>query len=318
MSEKVKIVSLAPVRRQPAGDLRAATARASDSLRNTKDVRVKEPLIVDVGKTRVFCDSKNFWNQNIPLTLKTAAQILTRGVPRGIDIGIRFLEKEDGYPCLDFSSSFLFGDKRYFEPSRARVLPGVIKVFEREAGLGRILMRNEIEFFHACGFRTFDIEAGMGAGGYTWARMGFLPGNVNSSDFEERTREKVRSRFNLLARILTPHEKAKIKAVIALRQPTDVWKVADLDSDLAPRLRDVFEERGMFFNQLAEEYYRLKWPETWEGIEEAVNKGRKLTLGRMLLAGAFWKGTLDMNDSTQMQRVADYSGGFKYIGFTKG
>jgi GNAT superfamily N-acetyltransferase len=259
------------------------------------------------------------WERHIPLAPRTAVRILTRDLPRGTGTGFTLLHK-DGAGELEIirwdrhQYEPLMKDSRTFDLAEGCVNQGDVFVAPhvQGRGYGRTMMRNQVEFFHACGARLFDIHAASENGGYTWARLGFLPQFTGSDSFRASVKRPVLTHLETLEPVLGRKTAEKIESLLEFRKPTDMWELADMREDVLPKLTPVFNRtaRGPRLSvaqrQDLHDMYRAAY-------QEAAKKGRGMPLGRLLLTGTAWKGRLHMDDRAQMTRVGQYCGGWKYI-----
>lgn len=265
-------------------------------------------------------DAVAAWNNHIPLSPRTAYEILTRDLPAGTRVS--FTEMDDhggGNLTLENLSDAgdgreTFSNDREFNLSRHEVYQGTVRVHSAQQSrhIGRHSMRNQIEFFHACGVREFNILAGSKNGGYTWARLGFLPAEFDG-DFCASMRRAVNKDMDILRPILDPATRTRIDRSLRFRRRTDLWRIADTDTDLVPVLSGVFNRASADAapaDIALRDTLRLRYG---DAFDRAVSSGRPLPLGRVLLTGTSWDGILDMNDKRQMRRVGAYCGGWKYI-----
>jgi hypothetical protein len=247
------------------------------------------------------------WNKFVPLSPKTAYEILTRELPPGTVVQFsRLSDNGDGHINIerdgDDKNKSSFSNSRDFDLGAGTVATGSVTVgYEgQERGTGRRTMRNQIEFFHACGVRTFDIYASSHNGGYTWARLGFLPKDMDES-FRREIRNAVRGHMKKLGDVLPASVTDELDKALKLRRRTDLWRIADLNTDLVPILSRTFNDNAALRTAYEDDY------------NDAVKAGRPLPLGRVLLTGTSWDGVLDLSSRKQMKRIGAYCGGWKYI-----
>lgn len=259
------------------------------------------------------------WNKFVPVAPDVAYRMLTRDLPRGTAVsfvgldtdgtGLIKIEKEEK---IGGSVRDLFSNSRHFKLEDGKVESGSVSVAGRRQGhgFGRITMRNQIEFFHACGVKKFEIFAASENGGYTWARLGFLPSDVDG-DLKSGVARDVRAHLRDLRLVLDKKTVAKVESYLRFRRRTDLWKIADMDVDLMPLLAPALaDEAGGPFSDKDRKELRSRFG---DDFRRAARDGRPLPLGRVLLTGTSWDGVLDLNDRRQMKRVGAYCGGWKYI-----
>lgn len=277
-----------------------AYAENSAPLR-TKSVGVRQFAAMKGQLRLVFnkearAEAVRAWNNYVPLSPKTAFEMLTRELPQGTQVEFRRMDIHGGgylkiFKYDEENGGDLLSDLRDFDLLAREAGMGFVEVAPQAQGrgLGRRLMRNQIEFFHACGVRRFNIYASNNNGGYTWARMGFLPQEPAEEDSYSGVRRKVEGELAVLAPVIGRRWGARVRDLLRFEKETDLWALADLDLDLAPLVGARKDFRGM------------------------VRAGEALPLGRVLLSGTDWDGTLDLRDARQMARVEKYCGGFAFI-----
>ncbi len=207
-------------------------------------------------------------------------------------------------PAFSYTKT-LIGNSRCLTPGHLEVDKSL-----HQGNIGRILTRNRIEFFYASEqFDKASTRASSSVGGYTWARFGYLPENV---DWELELKAQVRDRLTAIWPLLAAPEKDYIDVYKSLAVSKDLWGIADADFDLRNRLADATPQ---FMGVLLGTFAYIDRAETLDRIFERVARGKKLTLGQYLLLGTTWDGEIDFNNVEQMKRVDAYTGGFRYIGF---
>lgn len=248
------------------------------------------------------------WDKYVPMPFAEAKEILTRDLPEGTSVALDFV-RGGGQGMLSISGQGFF-ETRTFDMDRKVIHPGMVSATKQKGhGYGRIIMRNEIEFFKSCGVKRFNINASSTAGGYVWARFGFMPAPEAIIPLLTRLQDN----FKALKDILTPQEQQDVKNAIRGRGlPDDVWGVSDLRVDIAPRLREVFAKANSgdaAARTLSDQLTKV------EGIKNAIaeitHDQQAMPLGRALLAGSYWQGYFDLNNPVQTERASKNIGGWK-------
>ncbi len=259
---------------------------------------------------KMTCKNPTLWNVRVPVDPESSCQILLRDLPERTSVN---LEAWD-HGCKQINFSIRgpgFTDRRFAYSDSGTVDAGLMEVAQhaQRHGLGRKLMRNQIEFFFAAGFREFGIIAGLGVGGYAWARCGFLPTDTEGESFSVHARRYAQDRYDAIAPLLAPEERACVEPYLPLQKRRDIWALADSDIDLSSRLHTVFAKplEGSADQRTIQSALRAEF-------QKRAAEGKRISLGQVLLVGSHWKGILDMTDPEQMTRVGQYVGGWKYIG----
>lgn len=258
------------------------------------------------------------WNKNIPISPRQAAKILTDGLPAESKVEISL--DEDGEGSLCFSGPGIDHVIASFDFGRLERYEGSMVVFSDQRGkkIGRTILRNQIEFLHTCGIKKFKVHASLSAGGYMWARFGYLPQNINDPDFE-RVREHVQSSLKALKNLLKEEEYKTLEEYAEFRKKEHMWRVADCRIDMVERLAATFNKasnpklRTKKSLQIAKRVGRKLDLSRSEYFQSGIVNRQPVFLGRLLLAGTSWKGFINLDNARQMERVGAYVGGWRYI-----
>lgn len=241
------------------------------------------------------------WQQYVPMTREQAMEILKRDLPPEAEIDLKV--RRNGSGSISISARGI-DESRTFDLKKGVVYSGCMEVTGAHKGksIGRHIMRNEIEFFSACGAEKYKIYAALSAGGYTWARLGFLPDNI------DYLKEGVEDRYKILKTLLDDQEKNLMQDVLEFSDARDIWRLADTRIDLAPRLRDIFKKAAdgdKTAKRKCEKISEIDYP-----IKDELDGGKPQPVGRLLLAGITWYGHLNFKDKEQMERAGQYVGGW--------
>lgn len=255
-----------------------------------------------------------------PLDRAEAAAILGRDLPGAVDVTID--EKGKGVfnlavRTLDKKGDVIVSDKRELDFNDGHVGTGWFVTDEawQGRGVGRTLMRNEIELAYRCGLRRMDILAGLTNGGYSWARFGFLPVFANHP-------ATLKFKVGLLKDEVSPATGAVLKSVAALDEKKHLWTLADIDEDIVPALDRIFNGKAapQTYAFLDEEKKAKTNAGHLHRLDEmrkaAVVEGKPLPFGRTLLSSHAWDGYMDFSDQEQLRRAAAYAGGFQHIAWS--
>lgn len=252
-----------------------------------------------------FCRDEKLWAQRMPIPSALAVAILQRDLPPDCTYNISLYDDE-GWLFLDGDDA---SDSRKFDMACGTVQPGdlVIRHDAQYQGLGRLILRNQIEFFHAIGMKQLKINAAREAGGYSWARMGFLPDMPLDSELTDN----LQRRYELIKPFLTAAATPDLLPV-PVKQPHDLWAIADASVNIAACLPAFFSAAAQSFSGSDKEISNT----IGALFDRRLRDGKPVTLGQFLLAGMSYPAFLDLNDASQLKRVGDYAGGWRYIGFT--
>jgi hypothetical protein len=150
----------------------------------------------------------------------------------------------------------------------------------RGAGLGKTLVAGQIEAYRRMGLQRVELNGGLIVGGYAWARYGWLPASVQEWFVLSN---KIRARMWAMSQEngdptfgrISAADKRTIEEILDRGDPRDIWAISDLQVPTG-----VNDSRGM-----------------------------PMTLGKALLLGHFWRGSLHLDNPEQMERFYDYVGG---------
>jgi hypothetical protein len=260
------------------------------------------------------------WQTYIPdLTAEQAKDILRRDLPLGYgDIVLRVAPS--GFGILQIAHED-FDEERTFNLKIGIVDFGVLRVDNnREQGTGRRALRNEIELFRALGAKMFNVHACDG-GAYMMARFGMLPDDINSKEFIAETKTPVAKKLAALEPLLTAAESSALAGPAAFEKAEDMWRLADTNIDIGPRLKILFAKAAAgdaaaaatqkaILAAVDDTYFARNGARIIADINEHVAAGKAVPASRVMLAGTYWEGHIDMSDSKQMARAGKYSGGW--------
>lgn len=260
------------------------------------------------------------WQSYSPtITGQQAMDILRRDLPPVGSDNIIIRVAPDGYGTLEIKHVD-FDEERTFNLKDKVVDFGVLRVDEnREHGVGRHVLRNEIDLFRALGAKVFNVHAA-DAGGYMLARLGALPDDVSDPDFVARTKNRVTSILEAVSPLLTESERKPLAKAAMFADSKDIWSLADAPVDLSSRLKTLFADatsgdtdaaatRDKILGALNDTYFAGNGARIIADIYDRVGAGKSISAGRLLLAGTYWEGHIDLNDAEQLRRVDTYTGG---------
>lgn len=262
---------------------------------------------------RTTCTNSELWGMAMSaLTPGAAAAILIRDLPGDPDPSV-FIEGREGRLYLHGMG---YSDGRRFDLLTRTVHAGDLHVWShtQRSGLGRTIMRNQIEFFHAAGFDHFRIQAAREAGAYSWPRMGFLPEMPIAADFLQ----DLQHRFAVAALMMSAEEKSAMAQLIQLNEAEDVWKISDQATDMTPRLRSFFNHSAQYSDGRALDGRGREIANTLKILfHNRIKDEKPVSLGQVMLCALSFPAVLDFHNVAQMKRAGAYVGGWKYIGFAE-
>lgn len=185
----------------------------------------------------------------------------------------------------------------------------------RGRGLGRVMVRNQLELDALMGREKITIDAGSVNGGYSWARFGFLPVSEGDTSYKRQFER------DLIPRIvayedygLIPDGQAgRFFSLARLENPEDIWELADQAQDILPRLSVAFGREANKSHELRRSFNHIEIFNMDRAVNQTLENRRSFSLGKALLLRTQWKGEIDFDNPTQMRRVNDYTGGFAFL-----
>lgn len=277
-------------------------------------------LFNNAASDQTKAEKIKLWNRFIPLTPTKATKILGRDLPDDTVISLRI--EDDSTGEIEFYAIDKFNDDGSFDLDNETLDAGLIRVQDgyKGQGIGRTVFRNQIEFFYACGVRKFEVNAALDNGGYTWARVGFLPDDLE--EMREDVAIPAKETINVLGSLLKGDEKKLLKKHLKFKKRENLWHVADADIDIGPRLKDTFNRASgdaktlRQRNKAKELVKSLKdhfSAELFSYMKERATNDQPVMIGRLLLTGTSWSGSIDMDNAKQMKKVGAYTGGWRYL-----
>lgn len=202
-------------------------------------------------------------------TEKVKAGETTVCVDRGED-GIRSLDLEIDLDCPRTGQSIGRMDRTLIFPDDSPP-EAYHRLFDldREAqglGISKDLLANSIKLYDRAGIGKVELTAALSVGGYAWAKYGFVPRAGNETRALFTT---VGERLERFEGIPAPVRKV-VRALLDQQDPKAVWAISDLD-----------------------------------GVQ--VRRGdRMVPLGKALLLGTVWRGSLQLDDPQARARFDQY------------
>lgn len=146
---------------------------------------------------------------------------------------------------------------------------GYFKLAKSKQGQGtaRKLMRESIGMYQSWGIKEVITEAGLDAGGYTWARFGFIPSQADWDHLRSNNPGQLQRRLKVMLQEngITQTTFDAVTKLLNDPDPRTLWDVADLSA--------------------------------------RVGNG---TLGSVLLSGTSWFGKLSLTEPETIRRFTDY------------
>ena len=154
-----------------------------------------------------------------------ASAALGHGMPAGVTTtteinatGSRVRFKSE---FTDSSGTYLGAATRFYDPERNTVKHENLDLVKDAQGKGiaSTYLKNSVDLYKKAGVARIDIQAAAANGGYTWARLGFVP-NDTSWDY-------VKENLADLIPDLSPEHQAELLPILNRRDPKAIWEVAD-------------------------------------------------------------------------------------------
>lgn len=140
------------------------------------------------------------------------------------------------YPLVDLMSldpsptgSVRLEGERSFSPSGRYVEHTQVRVDPMGTGVGKTFVINSMDLYKECDFSCVRISAGDVAGGYVWARLGFLP---YPRDWDA-LRRQIATKIEQFGAGIPPPVLRVLNGALNNSDPRGIWTVARCRSTLA-------------------------------------------------------------------------------------
>lgn len=206
---------------------------------------LSDRLICQISKYEGDYDTEEFspkdekfntiWQQKFGFSSTFLPHILLRDLPHDMVAGINIIPFDKGNHLIINDLDLFYGvnrqnygcEIRSFELLDKKTLPGDMSLETQGNGVGRKLIRNEIEFASLIGIDRFVINASDIAGAYVWARMGFL---LDDDDIPNlQLFSDLKRRIDILEPWLDKDIVADLRHKIANPHEQTLWEIADID-----------------------------------------------------------------------------------------
>ena len=161
----------------------------------------------------------------VGIEVEDVAHKLGSNLPSGVVASTSFAARMDRVRMVtdfhDASGNYLGSAQRTHHVGSKTVEHDLFRL-EPEAqgtGLGTAYLKNSVEVYKAAGLSKITTEAALQNGGYTWARLGFVPDEVSWGYVKDNIEEQLPD--------LSPGDRAQIEPLLGSRDPHTIWKIAD-------------------------------------------------------------------------------------------
>lgn len=188
-----------------------------------------EPVLSLYGGAR----ARRGWKKHFsPMTPAEFAAIMSADMPPGLRMDMHFSRA----PYATWNSGIghsgaLFEDAplqatRTFKFEKGKVDHSSFFIADRlqGRGTGRVFLANSMAVYRRIGIRSVTLAAGAEAGGYVWARFGFVPTRLSWHSL----RESLSDELDEIERKLSPGDVALVRRMLDSDDPKTVWLIADL------------------------------------------------------------------------------------------
>lgn len=273
------------------------------------------------------------WNRYIDHTPRQIYDTLTgdygiHNMPIGVTVNdagkFKFIILKDHDIPFESKAEFDLGTNRDILGNEIKVAP-----FAQGQGIGRTWLRNIVELSAAFGFKEFHFEAGLGNGGYTWAKAGAHLDRDRSRfplhHLEERfLSETMMARLDVAKPYLDFADYGWARALCRLTNKDDIVKIAEMGDITVPRgaVKNALPVLQTFFGGLAHRPseanadVRARDQATRLGIafcDAAGGLHDHVSLPRFLQTESIWHAVINLADDRQMEKVGEYTGGWRTL-----
>lgn len=234
------------------------------------------------------------WAKRIDMCPNHAYEILTRDLPEQTRVSFSFSGTNSTLKMAarEPSGKLICADARNFLTNKV-VSEGSVENHTKGSGFGRILLRNEIDFFVHAGFKSMDFTCA-NKGQFTWAYSG-LPINLGYRGDNEEISSKLKNDFLEFEDYLPEETQGEVWPYLQLKDKYDLFRIARHPASLP------LDSRNEKTEAIVEKYIdanaskKLYQKDIWSG-EHPV------TVGRLLLSH-IWKSHLDLRNKDELEML---------------
>ena len=195
-----------------------------------EDFKAAEPFLELLGQPQ----SVRLWRRRFgAITPQQLVAIMRRDMPPGLRMTINFRDDGD----VDWTSKIerrlshgrrvdVLDADRTIKPATSDVTHDRLMIDDKAQGkgLGRIFLANSMDVYKALGLKKINVWAASTAGGYVWARFGFVP---LQADWDE-LRADLQIHLRGMEQQIPADQLDVVKRILKSRTPKTIWLLADL------------------------------------------------------------------------------------------
>lgn len=143
-------------------------------------------------------------------------------------------EGTDNYPILTWNGRLRDKDgnevgqiSREIDPQAGTAHHGYLSLNSdaQGSGIGKDLLRNQVDAYNKMGLNSVDLYANIDVGGYAWAKYGFLPDEKGLQAAQSHMNDRL---VGMVRQGLDPGTTAALKPLINSKDPKSVWAISDI------------------------------------------------------------------------------------------
>ncbi|HAU29045.1 MAG TPA: hypothetical protein DCW68_02925 [Rhodospirillaceae bacterium] len=283
-----------------------------------------------------FPEKHQPWEQIFPMSQDELCVLLGDEMPEKTALHLDLREKDKvclalttpsssgSEPDIYFTSTLSSGNQPEGLIITVKVAPHL-----QGKGIARRALANLVSLGKTMGISRFSLSATLENGGYAWARFGFMP-DPGSWDFLRTS--FLHPRLELFSEAMPPHVRAQVETAIASNDPSAIFALAAIRASSEPLSLGKILCSGQDWNPDGE---TVPTPQQWEAMKPKIRKrmecfslllpledtqeiyallkarspeaalgiARKtlpsFPIGRLMLAGTSWTGSLDLENPVQ-------------------
>lgn len=280
------------------------------------DFKAADGLIYPLETVEVDQSTVDYWNNWIDYTPPQIAGLFSDQIRDGFQLQIISSElgkfifslKHDLYGTQEQRYNFNYNLVEYTDARMDEAIQG-----RRH---GRDITMRFIDLDIALGVRRVLFSAELAVGGYAWARMGYELDKGDAIKIAEVgfLSKTLLSKLAALENVIPKNSFNHAKVYARCSNTDDLYHLTQIGDDLSGYINvEDFEDSGFLLQSLRAVFFdedsALRAADRMKKVTKfCLDKGRPLTIGKLLLIGESWRGRVDYDNDVQMGRILKYGG----------